>query len=876
MDLLQDMFEALGQILWFLRPDGSVERFNSAWTTYTGRPARVEGLTWAEVFHPDDRQRLVQARTAGVASRKPYEVEARMRRADGVYRRHLCRVKPLRREGSIYAWVGMAVDIEDVRAAEERQRALVQLGDRLRDLSDTKEIAWAGAAVVGQVLGLVRAGFASVEGDLAIIERDWLSSPDERPSAGTYRISDWGTYLTPLARGDIVAIADVATNLQTADAAESWLEWGIRSVAFIPVMIDRRLAAYMFLHNREVRTWTSDEIDFIHSVGDRVWSAIQRSTAERDLRESEAKFQGIANSVDQMIWSSGPDGYPDYYNRRWYQYTGLKEGSTDRNAAIAFVKPEDQEKALSRWHHAVTTGEPYYSEHRLRHHSGEYRWVIGRAQCVRDENGQIVRWYGSLTDVDDLKRAAEELRRTSALLRLIGNSVPDMIYAKDRNSGVLYGNRAIQQVVGRPIDEILGLSDRDWASDLQEAERIIANDRRVMETGDTLDVDEMFTGPNGETRYFRSVKAPLRDDTGSIIGLVGITSDMTDRRRAEERERLLAREVDHRAKNLLAVVQSVVQLTRAEDMTSFTAAITGRIQSLARAHSLLAASRWEGAELKQIIVEEMAPYAGRDAARVRINGPAIRLRPEAAQALALVIHELATNAAKYGALSVEGGRLDITWATTVGSDEEGWLGLRWQERGGPEVSRPSRRGFGSTVMRASIERQLQGTVTLDWDPHGLVCELAVSAEQLTTAALLKGARTTRGSRLTREEERDVRGQRVLVVEDEALIAMQIEDVLHQAGCTVVGPASRIADAFDLLYGEGVDAALLDVNVAGDRSFALADILASKGVPFAFVTGFEANSTVPERFQGVPVVAKPFATTELVDAVDRLARGERRH
>src|SRR3712207_1217197 len=116
MDLLQDMFEALGQILWILRPDGSVERFNSAWNAYTGKPAVVEGLTWAEVFHPDDRQRLVQARTVGVASSEPYEVEARMRRVDGVYRRHLCRVKPLRREGAIYAWVGMAVDIEDVRA----------------------------------------------------------------------------------------------------------------------------------------------------------------------------------------------------------------------------------------------------------------------------------------------------------------------------------------------------------------------------------------------------------------------------------------------------------------------------------------------------------------------------------------------------------------------------------------------------------------------------------------------------------------------------------------------------------------------------------------------------------------------------------------
>jgi PAS domain S-box-containing protein len=309
-----------------------------------------------------------------------------------------------------------------------------------------------------------------------------------------------------------------------------------------------------------------------------------------------------------------------------------------------------------------------------------------------------------------------------------------MIYAKDRDSRVLYANRAAYDIIGRPAEQVIGHSDLNWAEDPAQARLIIENDRAVMASGETRDVDEVFTTPGGDTRHYRSVKSPLRDSEGRIIGLVGVTSDVTTRRQAEERERLLAREVDHRAKNLLAVVQSIVQLTRAEDIRGFTRSLSGRIQSLARAHSLLAASRWEGADLQQLMTEELAPFAARGSGRVSISGPAIKLRPEAAQALALVIHELATNAAKYGALSGEAGQVEIEWAMAAGS-EAPRLCIRWRERGGPAVAgAPTRRGFGSTVMQASVERQLKGKVRLEWEPGGLRCELALPAEQIVAAA----------------------------------------------------------------------------------------------------------------------------------------------
>lgn len=217
--------------------------------------------------------------------------------------------------------------------------------------------------------------------------------------------------------------------------------------------------------------------------------------------------------------------------------------------------------------------------------------------------------------------------------------------------------------------------------------------------------------------------APQSNDV--LLELVGA-------REAEQREKLLSRELDHRAKNLLAVVQSVVSLTRAGSVAEFKSAVEGRIQSLGRAHSMLAASRWDGADLERVLREELAPYGGGDQAQVTLSGPPLLLKPAAAQSLALIFHELATNAVKYGALSAASGELEVSWEIRHGEARDPLVCLRWEERGGPPVAPrtgSSRSGFGSRLIRSSIERQLGGSLDLDWAEGGLIVKMELALDR---------------------------------------------------------------------------------------------------------------------------------------------------
>ena len=366
------------------------------------------------------------------------------------------------------------------------------------------------------------------------------------------------------------------------------------------------------------------------------------------------------------------------------------------------------------------------------------------------------------------------------------------------------------------------------------------------------------------TRWVESKGELVTDADGRPVRLLSAQFDITERRLSEEREHLLMREIDHRAKNLLAVVQSVVRLTRAETTEAFIAAVTGRVDAMARAHSLLADSRWDGADLRVLVEEELAVF-NRDEARAFVHGPDLKLKPAAAQSLALVIHELATNAAKYGALSVPDGRVVVEWDGGATSD---LLRFRWKEIGGPVVEPPRQQGFGSRLIRASVERQLHGTLHFDWNPQGLRCDLTLPSEVMTRTQIPAEAPPPSDD-AGKHERRGIAGCDVLVVDDEALIAMEVEEHLCHAGANVVGPISDMSSALDAVQARRPDAALLDINLGAGPSFPLADILTERGVPFGFVTGFGSGPSVPERLRHVPVLSKPFSPDDLLSFVERL-------
>ena len=353
---------------------------------------------------------------------------------------------------------------------------------------------------------------------------------------------------------------------------------------------------------------------------------------------------------------------------------------------------------------------------------------------------------------------------------------------------------------------------------------------------------------DGTIRWVAAKGRAIFDPDGKCVRVIGTAIDISKRKEAEERQVLLSREVDHRARNALAVIQSIIRLTRAKTVDDYVQAIEGRIKALARAHTLLSDSRWHGADLATLVTEELAPYRVGD--KITIRGPDISLQPATAQGLALALHELATNAAKHGALSSPSGKITLDWQLRGDA-----LTLNWAENGGPGIAEPSSRNFGLKVIVASIEQQLGGTTAFDWDPKGLRCEFSIPRSELTKSRALNALRDggeTNGAviGLKRNEK-----PRVLLVEDEALVAMMIQETLAEFGFQVIGPVGTASEALAAARERLFDAAVLDINLGDGLVYTVAEILCKRGVPFVFVTGYDADSIDP-RFSGVPVLQKP--------------------
>jgi PAS domain S-box-containing protein len=442
---------------------------------------------------------------------------------------------------------------------------------------------------------------------------------------------------------------------------------------------------------------------------------------------AETGFHAIADSVDQMIWSTLPDGYHDYYNRRWYEYTGVPVGSTDGEAWNGMFHPEDRERAWKVWRHSLQTGDRYQIEYRLRHQSGEYRWVLGRAQPVRDSEGAIVRWYGTCTDIHDLKAAQEAVHRAEERFRLALRATKDAIWDTDLLTNELFWNEALHTAYGYDAGETR--VDSDWWLDHihpDDRGRVDASAKAAIAgTGSDWTENYRFRRADGSYAEIRDRATVIRDESGRAIRMIGAMLDLTEWKRAEAHQRLLLNELNHRVKNTLAIVQGIAHQSfkDADVPAAPRKAFEGRLAALSAAHNVLTEQSWAPVSIVQIVADAVAPHAG-GADRFEIGGPDLALPPKEAVSLALTIHELSTNAVKYGALSTPEGRVTLRWTA-----EGGRLNLVWQERGGPPVSPPARRGFGTRMIERGLAAELAGTAKIEFRPEGLVCTLEAPLPQ---------------------------------------------------------------------------------------------------------------------------------------------------
>jgi PAS domain S-box-containing protein len=486
---------------------------------------------------------------------------------------------------------------------------------------------------------------------------------------------------------------------------------------------------------------------------------------------------------------------------------------------------------------------------------------------LRDAAGRLIGAINLLMDITDREEAALE----SAQLAAIVASSDDAIVSKTLDGTITSWNEGATRIFGYEASEMIGQSilkfipselhheERQILARLQRGERIQHYETvRVAKDGSRVDVSLTVS--------------PVRDRSGRVIGASKVGRDITERKRAEQLQRVLLDELNHRVKNTLATVQAIASqsLIHTKSPNDFVTGFSGRVQALAKAHTLLTKRDMQGADVMELVREQVVLGASDDE-RISYSGPMLMLEPQAALHLALVLHELATNARKHGALSVPNGRLGVTW--TVQTNGQQNLQLSWKESSGPKVRAPNARGFGSTLIEHTL-RAHGGQTSVHYGMDGLTCEIKLPLPKGGRSSIAGSPGQLRVATMAtvlspQEEQRGkLEGKRILVIEDEPLVAMDLESSLMAAGCEVVGPAGTIGEAKSLVAGGRYDAALIDLNLAGHPVDEIAAALTQKNCPFAFVTGY-GREALPRGFRDAVVLGKPFGQEQLLAAIEVL-------
>jgi PAS domain S-box-containing protein len=598
----------------------------------------------------------------------------------------------------------------------------------------------------------------------------------------------------------------------------------------------------------------------------------QRKDTELSASESEYRYRQLLQALPTAIYTTDAAGKITFYNQAAVELAGrTPELGSDEwcvtwrlYQADGTPLPHDQcPMAVALKEKRRVTGSETIAERP----DGSRAWFIPFPTPLFDSSGQLTGAVNMLIDVTDRQQAEFQSAKLAAIVAssddaIVGKTLDGIITSWNAGATRIFGYTA-EEMIGQHIERIIPPELRS------EEDRILAALRR----GEHVDhFETVRIGKSGQRINISATISPIRDKYGRLVGASKVGRDITERKQAEKLQQLLMGELNHRVKNTLATVQSIANQTvhNARSPSEFAASFGGRIQSLARTHSLLTASTWQGAELSALLRDQlMVGESGDD--RVSYAGPSVMLNPQAALHLSLVLHELATNARKYGALSDPRGKLSIKWMVRTNTERE--LLLQWQERDGPAVTVPQRRGFGTSLIEKSLEAH-GGAASVRYEGEGLTCDITLTlpqSEQSGTGSYKKlGTAKMDLDQARLAEKASVVGKRILVVDDEPLIAMDMVSSLEDEGCVVVGPAATLEKAMALIDTTEIDAAMLDANLGGKPVDAIAAALVRRNIPFAFVSGY-GREGLPEAFRQAMLIRKPFQHQRLIEVIQQMVQ-----
>jgi PAS domain S-box-containing protein len=479
---------------------------------------------------------------------------------------------------------------------------------------------------------------------------------------------------------------------------------------------------------------------------------------------------------------------------------------------------------------------------------------------LKNENGDITGGLNVLIDLTARQRGDLEAAKLAAIV----SSSDDAIVSKGLDGIITSWNQGATNIFGYSEDEMIGTSimriipEELRSEEAQIIAKLRAGERvrhfetaRVTKDGRRIDVSLTIS--------------PILDWAGRVVGASKVARDITDKKQSEEMRKLLTNELDHRVKNTLATVQSIAShtLRESENTPSFVKAFSGRVQALAKAHSLLTGHRHAAISISEILWDQV--LLGAQDSRISLSGPAVNVGMQETMHLSLIFHELATNARKYGALSQESGRLSVEWS--VYSSKDRTLKLEWKESSAV-LNSSKDTGFGSVLIQKTVEAH-GGTSDFELKESGLKCLITFPlTEQLAKPPALPRRPDVlpfTASDTLSEKQRYA----VLLVEDEPIIAMDMEEILSEAGHTVVGHAPTLENARQLVQTKKFDIAVLDINLGGLPVDEIAAELTQRSIPFAFTTGYGA-AAIPKGFHHVVLLRKPFNPDQLLSVIQAIA------
>jgi len=701
---------------------------------------------WIEKYIPEeDRERVLAAIERAIATKSLLELEHRVRLADGSIGWGLSRAVPLLDgNGEILEWFGAGSEIteqrlaaEQLREKEGRQAFLLQLTDTLRTVADADAKASEAARLLAEHLDVDRAILAEVDEDrLTVTVRTEHLRSGSPSLLGRHKLDEFGPFiLRELHQGHTVAVADVE-RVPGLTEGERGAHAGVSTAAFliIPLIRNERLAAYLAVTHPTPREWSEGDKEIARQAADRTWVDMERARAEAALCESEERLRQFGEASQDILWTRDASTLQwQYLTPAFEEIYGL---SRDEAAAgdnfrswLEMVVPADRE-AVAGSILLAAQGEKLTSEFRIRRPSdGKIRWLRETDFPIHDEAGRVVRIGGVAHDVTELKRAEEAATAAEQRQRALLDGIPQLVWRANKGEWT-WASRQWTEFTGQSEVESRGWG---WLEPLHPDDRDTARSAwsTAVETGGFEVNYRIRHKPSGEYRWFATRATPVRSSVGRIVEWLGTSTDVHDLQAMQERQAVLVAELQHRTRNLIAVVRSMADKTMrsVSGLPDFRDKFRDRLEALARVQSLL--SRLEDQDrvtFDELIAAELSALGVQDgpAERVVLDGPTgVRLRSSTVQTLALALHELATNALKYGALRQPTGHLAILWGLeTRPESDQPWLHIVWQERG-VRIPNASSAGHGRDLIERALPYQLEAETSYELGPDGVHCTISM-------------------------------------------------------------------------------------------------------------------------------------------------------